>query len=361
MRVYNFGAGPAAIPEPVLRDLQTALWDWEGTGAGIAEINHRSDAVLSMLAQTEQLLRDALTIPDNYQIILTPIPARAHFGLLAMNLAKPQALAQYIDSGHWAQLAMKEAKKYCQVSIAATASATDYRCYPARATWQVDNQAAYLHITDNETIEGLACHERLTGTEVPIVADMTSSLLTRPLSINDYGMIYASAQKNLGMAGLCVIIIRDDLLTRVDETKLPSACHYATLAKQHSLNHTPPVFACYALNRTLHWLKAEGGVDVMVARLHEKAKLIYDLFDKCPQFYRNSIAPTSRSLLNIVCDLPSAVLTQEFLKATDDQGMIGLKGHGSRGGLRISLYNAVSVEATQRLAAFMQDFALRNG
>lgn len=354
MRAHNFGAGPAAIPESVLQDLQAALWDWQGQGAGIAELNHRSPAVMDMLAETEVLLREALSIPKNYQIILTPIPARAHFGLLAQNLALPAQIAQYVDSGHWAKLAIAEASKHVTVNIAASGTTTSY---PARNTWQIDPHAAYLHLTDNETIEGLSCHESLTGMTVPVVADMTSSLLTRTLNIEDYGMIYASAQKNLGLAGLCVIIIRDDLLARRGDEHLPSACHYATLAKQHSLNHTPPVVACYALNRTLHWLKAEGGVKEMERRLLQKAKLIYDAIAAFPDFYRNSIEVNARSNLNVICDLPTPELTQTFVEQAKAANFIGLKGHGARGGLRISLYNGVSVESAQALQAFMLAFA----
>lgn len=354
MRAHNFGAGPAAMPETVLQDLQTALWDWQGQGAGIAELNHRSAAVMEMLAETEALLRETLFIPVNYQIILTPIPARAHFGLLAQNLTLPKQMAQYIDSGHWAKLAMAEASKFVEVNVAAKGTPLSY---PSRDTWQINPQAAYLHLTDNETIEGLSSHHPLETISVPVVADMTSSLLTRQLNIENYGMIYASAQKNLGLAGLCVLIIREDLLTRVSHEHMPSACHYASLAEHRSLSHTPPVIACYALNRTLHWLKGEGGVKAMEQRLLLKAKLIYDVIGAYPHFYRNDIELSSRSNLNIICDLPSDELTQTFLAQAKANHLIGLKGHGSRGGLRISLYNGVTVESAEVLQQFMQTFA----
>lgn len=357
MRSYNFGAGPAALPEPVIRDLQEALWDWQGQGAGIAELNHRDPALMAMMAETELLLKDVLAIPENYHIVLTPIPARAHFGLLAQNLANPGQVANYIDSGHWAQLAMHEARKYVNVAIAASSADQNYDVFPARATWQINAHAAYLHLTDNETISGVACHESLAGLPIPVVADMTSSLLMRELNIADYGMIYAGAQKNLGLSGLCVLIIRDDLLTRVDDSHIPSACHYATLAKQHSLNHTPPVLACYALNRMLHWVKAEGGVKLMERRAHDKAALIYQVLDEFPDFYRHTIDHASRSLVNITCDLPSKELTQQFLDTAKEANLIGLKGHSSRGGLRISLYNAISMDVAMVLQSFMRIFA----
>lgn len=355
-RLDNFGAGPAAIPLPVLNALQSALVDWQGQGAGIAELNHRGPAIMDMLAETERLLIQALAIPNGYRIILTPLPARAHFGLIAMNCAKPGQRVSYIDSGHWATLAMQEAAKFADVHVAASAKADHYRHFPARESWAIDDKAAYLHITDNETIEGLSCYDSVAGLKVPVICDMTSSLMTRPLAIQDYGMIYASAQKNLGLAGLCVLIIREDLLERVDVSGLPTACHYGSLAKAQSLYHTPPVFACYALNQTLHWLLAEGGVSVMQQRLQEKAALIYQLIDENPNFYQQDLDIRSRSELNIVFSLPTQALTDAFLQQTRAEGIIGVKGHGSRGGIRISLYNAVTIAQTQHLREVMQAF-----
>lgn len=360
MRVYNFNPGPAALPLEVLQQAQAEMLDFRGTGMSVMEISHRSKDFEAILTEAQSDLRDLLKIPENYHILFLQGGASLHFAMLAMNFRPNGASADYIISGTWSKKAHKEAQKLGKTHIAANLESENFTRLPAQSELDLDANAAYLHFTSNETIHGVEYFEEpLAPQGVPLICDASSDFISHPLDLSKYGMIYAGAQKNAGPAGVLVCIIRNDLLERVPEN-LPDLLNYRVLAKENSLLNTPPCWNIYIVSLVLKWLKKLGGLEAIYRLNQQKAALVYQAIDESGGFYRGH-ARANRSLMNVTFRLSSEALEEQFASEAKKQGLIGLKGHRSVGGMRASLYNAVPLEAAQALVAFMKDFQQRNG
>jgi phosphoserine aminotransferase len=359
-RAYNFSAGPAALPEAVLLQAQRELLEWGAERASVMEISHRGKAFETMAAQAESDLRELLAVPDNYRILFLQGGATQHFAQIPMNLARADQPADYIVTGAWGQKAVAEAKSYCKVNVAATSEAGNFTSLPARSEWRLSPGAAYVHVTPNETIHGVEFHETPDTGEIPLVADMSSTILSRGIDVNRYGLIYAGAQKNIGPSGLVVVIVRDDLLERAP-SNLAKILTYAAHAKEHSLLNTPPTFAWYLAGLVFKWMKAEGGMPAFAARNRFKAETLYAAIDGSGGYYRNPVDPTARSWMNIPFTLHDAALDEVFLTESKAAGLLSLKGHRAVGGMRASVYNAMPPEGVQALVDFMRDFSTRHG
>lgn len=355
-RVINFSAGPAALPLPVLEQVQSELLDWQNHGVSIMEIGHRTPEFTQLAQQIEQDLRELLSIPDDYAVLFHSGGARVQFAMLPLNILSGKTTADYIDTGYWSQFAIKEAKKYCTPNTVTQSSEDSPWHIPSRDTWQLNTDAAYLHYTDNETISGIQFHD-IPEVEVPLICDATSSLLTKEIDITKYGAIYAGAQKNLGVAGMCMMIIRRDLIGNA-HPMTPSVYDYQVIADTQSFYVTPPTFPWYVCGLILQWIKREGGLSEMDARNQRKAKMLYDCIDNS-NYYKNHVAGDCRSQVNITFRLPSPALETEFLNEARTQGLAYLKGHKSAGGIRASIYNAISESDVQRLCDFMGGFCKR--
>ncbi|PZQ19492.1 MAG: 3-phosphoserine/phosphohydroxythreonine transaminase [Rhodanobacter denitrificans] len=358
-RCFNFSAGPAALPEAVLRQAQAELLEWNGTGASVMEVSHRGKAFMDLAAESERDLRELLSIPDHYRVLFLQGGATQHFAQIPMNLARRDQVADYVLTGAWSEKAAREASPYTTVRVAASAQAGGYVGLPPAGQWRFDASAAYVHIVSNETIHGVQFADPPDTGEVPLVADMSSDILSRPIDVARYGLIYAGAQKNIGASGLVVMIVREDLLARCP-ADIARIFSYAEHAAQHSLLNTPNTFGWYLASLVFKWLKAQGGVAAMAARNREKAAALYAAIDGS-EFYRNPVDPAARSAMNVPFTLPRAELDEVFLRESHEAGLLALKGHKLVGGMRASLYNAVTLEAVQALVAFMQDFARRHG
>lgn len=357
-RAYNFSAGPAALPEEVLRQAQAELLEWDGARASVMEVSHRGKAFIALAEQAEQDLRELLAIPASYKVLFLQGGATQHFAQIPLNFARG-ASADYVLTGDWSEKAAKEARAYTQVRIAASAAATNHDRIPPRATWQLDPGAAYLHITPNETIRGVEFHDIPHAGAVPLVGDVSSTLLSRPLDVSRYALLYAGAQKNIGPSGLVVLIVREDLLERCPKD-LPKILNYAEHAAQGSMLNTPNTWGWYLAGLVFKWIKAEGGVAAMAQRNRAKADLLYGYIDGSG-YYRNPVEPAARSWMNVPFTLPSDELDASFLKQAEAAGLLALKGHRLVGGMRASLYNAMPLAGVQALVEFMGDFARRHG
>ncbi|MBD8512541.1 3-phosphoserine/phosphohydroxythreonine transaminase [Photobacterium sp. CAU 1568] len=357
-KVYNFCAGPAMMPAEVLVKAQQELVNWNGLGTSVMEISHRSKDFIAVAEQSERDLRDLLAIPDNYHVLFCHGGARAQFAAVPMNLLGDATTADYIDGGYWAQSAVDEAQKYCQPNVIDITCERDGKkaVLPA-SDWALTEQAAYVHFCPNETIDGIEIRD-LPQTDKPIVADMSSTILSRKIDVSQYGVIYAGAQKNIGPAGLTIVIVRDDLLGLAKDI-LPSILDYKVLAEKESMFNTPPTFAWYLAGEVFKWLKAIGGVEVMQARNEAKAKLLYDFIDQS-DFYRNEVHQANRSLMNVPFQLKNAELDKAFLQQADAAGLKALAGHRVVGGMRASIYNAMPIEGVQALVDFMAVFERDN-
>lgn len=358
-RIHNFSAGPAALPEAVLRRAQEELLDWNGTGASVMEVSHRGKAFESLAAKAEADFRDLLAVPDDYAVLFMQGGATQHFAQVPMNIAHGRS-ADYVLTGHWGEKARKEASKVCATRVAASAADDGYRSIPDRADWQLDPAAAFVHITPNETIHGVEFHDVPDTGDVPLVADMSSTLLSRPVDVARYGIIYACSQKNFGPAGLVVLIVRRDLLARAPSS-LPDIFRYDAHAENGSMLNTPPTFSWYLAGLVFEWLKAEGGLQAMAAVNRGKAQALYAAIDGSGGYYRNSVATAARSWMNVPFQLHDEALDAAFLKEAQAAGLAALKGHRVVGGMRASLYNAMPMEGVNALVAFMADFARRHG
>ncbi len=359
-RVYNFGAGPAALPESVLKIAQAELLNWHDTGMSILEIGHRTPEFMNAVAEkTETDLRTLLQIPQNYHILFLAGGGQSQFGMVPLNLLalNSQHEADYVDTGIWSRKAITEAQRYGKIHIAASSADNHYTDLPQ--TWHCNDNAAYLHYTSNETIGGLAFHTP-PRTTAPLVADMTSSLLSEPLDISRFGLIYAGAQKNISAAGLTIVIIRDDLLGHALPFT-PTLWMYKTHHEARSLFNTPPVFAWYLAGLVFDWIKQQGGLAALAAFNTQKAQTLYQLIDDSQGFYKNPIHPRARSKMNIPFFLKTPELERFFLQEAQRHALANLKGHKLSGGIRASIYNAVTQEAANTLAHFMQDFMQRHG
>ncbi len=360
-RVWNFSAGPAALPLEVLERAQREMLDWNGSGASVMEQSHRGQRFGAMAEQAEADLRSLLQVPADYAVLFLQGGATQHFAQIPMNLAGVGESADYVINGHWGAKAASEAAPYVHVHVVADSKADgDYRQLPPRASWQLDPHAAYVHYTPNETIHGLEFHTTPDVGEVPLVADMSSNILSAPLDVSRYGLIYAGAQKNIGPAGLVIMIIRHDLLKRAGRP-LARIFRYAEHAANHSMLNTPNTWAWYVAGLVFQWLHAQGGLQGMGERNRLKAERLYAAIDGSGGYYRNPVDPAARSRMNVRFALADAKLESVFVQEAEAAGLIALKGHKALGGMRASLYNAVPPEAVTALVDFMRDFSQRHG
>lgn len=352
--VFNFSAGPAVLPKAVMQKAQSEFVEWHGLGTSVMEISHRSKAFIEVANQAEQDLRDLLNIPDNYKVLFCQGGARAQFAAVPMNLLGAAKKATYIDAGYWAESAIDEARRYCEVDIyEATTERDGLIAVKPAAEWQVDAESAYVHFCPNETIDGIEIND-LPVTDKPVVADMSSTILSREIDVSKYGVIYAGAQKNVGPAGICIAIVRDDLLDLASDV-LPSVLSYKILAEKDSMFNTPPTFAWYLSGLVFQWLKAQGGVKAIEQVNKKKAALLYDYIDQS-SFYLNKIHPDNRSRMNVPFQLEKPELDSVFLEEAEAKGLMALKGHRAVGGMRASIYNAMPLEGVQALVEFMKSF-----
>lgn len=356
--VYNFSAGPAGLPKAVMEKAQAEFINWNGLGTSVMEISHRSKEFIKVAEEAEQDLRDLLNIPDNYKVLFCQGGARAQFAAVPLNLLGSAKKATYIDAGYWAESAIKEAKKYCEVDVYDAKVEKDGKSAVADASeWKVDPESAYVHFCPNETIDGIEISD-LPVTDKPIVADMSSNILSRQIDVSKYGVIYAGAQKNIGPAGICIAIVRDDLLDLASDL-LPSFINYKVLAEKDSMFNTPPTFAWYLSGLVFKWLKEQGGVPAMEQINREKAEILYGYIDSS-SFYKNDIYPANRSRMNVPFQLAKPELDALFLEQAEARGLVALKGHRAVGGMRASIYNAMTVEGVQALVNFMKEFEANN-
>lgn len=358
MRAYNFCAGPAALPTAVLERAQTELADWHGRGLSIMEMSHRSDDFVGVAEKAEADLRKLLDIPSNYKVLFLQGGASLQFSAIPLNLLGAGQTADYIDTGIWSQKAIEEARRFGQINVAASSKAGVYKHVPAQTEWQLTQGAAYVHYTPNETIGGLQ-YDFIPQVDVPLVADYSSSILSEPLDVSKFGLIYAGAQKNIGPAGLTIVIVRDDLIGKA-QSGIPALMDYAAQAKNGSMINTPPTFAWYLSGLVFEWLLEQGGVTAMQAINQQKAELLYGYIDQSG-FYANPIAKANRSIMNVPFTLADSSLEKAFLAESEAAGLLNLAGHRSVGGMRASIYNAVPLEGVQALVNFMQEFAKRHG
>ncbi|EKO3986446.1 3-phosphoserine/phosphohydroxythreonine transaminase [Vibrio fluvialis] len=352
--VFNFSAGPAALPKAVMQKAQAEFVNWNDLGVSVMEISHRSKPFIQVAEEAEQDLRDLLNIPDNYKVLFCQGGARAQFAAVPLNLLGDKTQATYIDAGYWAASAVKEAKKYCQPAVFDAKIEKDGKTAVLPASeWKIDADSAYVHFCPNETIDGIEIND-LPVTDKPIVADMSSTILSREIDVSKYGVIYAGAQKNIGPAGICIAIVRDDLLGFANDV-LPSILNYKLLAEQDSMFNTPPTFAWYLSGLVFKWLKEQGGVKAIEKINREKAALLYGYIDSS-DFYRNEIHSNNRSLMNVPFQLAKPELDGTFLELAEARGLTSLKGHRVVGGMRASIYNAMPLEGVQALVDFMKEF-----
>ena len=359
-RLWNFSAGPAALPQPVLERAKRELLDWQGCGASVMELSHRGKLFMGLAQQAEADLRELLGIPADYAVLFLQGGATQHFGQIPMNLAGEGDSADYIVTGHWGEKAVSEAAPYVKVNLAASGKDQQYLSLPPRDTWKLDPRAAYVHYTPNETIHGVEFHDIPEVGDVPLVADMSSNILSEPLDVSRFGLIYAGAQKNIGPSGLVVMIVRRDLLQRATRP-MSRIFRYADHAANDSMLNTPNTWGWYLAGLTFQWLKEQGGLTAMRERNRAKAELLYGTIDGSSGYYRSPVERASRSRMNVPFTLHDSALDADFLKESEAAGLLALRGHKAVGGMRASLYNAVPPEAVQALVAFMGDFAKRHG
>ena len=358
-RIFNFSAGPAVLPVPVLEEAQRELLSLPGVGMSVMEISHRSKTFDEIIGRAESGIRELLNIPDNYRILFLQGGASLQFSTVPMNFLPSDRSADYILTGSWGKKAVKEAKRCGAVNIAATMADGGFTRVPGQDELSLDPGAAYVHITSNETIEGVQWkHEPATG-DVPLIADASSDILSRAIPIEKYALIYAGAQKNIGPSGVTLVILRDDLLQRIPDG-LHTMLDYRTHVQNKSLYNTPNTWGIYILNLVCRWLREKGGLEGMARENESKARLIYDAID-ATDFYRGHAAPEARSVMNVTFRLPSEELEKKFTSEATAAGLDGLKGHRSVGGIRASIYNAFPREGCEALVSFMQEFERKNG
>ena len=359
-RAFNFSPGPAALPEPVLRQAQQALLEWGGERASVMEVSHRGKAFEAMAAQAEADLRELLAIPENYRVLFLQGGATQHFAQVPMNLATPQQHADYIVTGAWSEKAIGEARHFVQPHVAGSSQPDGFRSIPPRAQWRLREDAAYVHIVSNETIHGVEYFDAPDAGGAALVADMSSNILSRPIDVSRYGLIYAGAQKNIGPSGLVIVIVRDDLLSR-SAGRVARIFDYAAHAREASLLNTPPTFAWYLAGLVFQWLRAQGGLIEMAKINDRKAADLYAAIDASGGYYANHVDPAARSRMNVPFFLHDAALDAAFLEESKAAGLLALKGHRVLGGMRASIYNAMPYEGVRALIDFMHDFARRHG
>lgn len=359
-RVFNFNAGPAALPVAVLEQIREDLLDWHGCGMSVLEMSHRAEPFLSIARQAEVDLRKLLGVPDDYAVLFMQGGATAQFAAVPMNLLGDHLSADYVVTGTWGEKAAEECGKYGRANIAARPAGKHYTSVPPHAEWKLDPDAAYLHYTTNETIGGVEFHWVPEGIGVPLVADFSSSFLSHPVDVARFGLIYAGAQKNAGAAGLTIVVVRKELLERKPLTQLPKVLDYREMAARNSMMNTPPAFAWYVSGLVFRWLLDQGGLEGIAAVNARKSGGLYDYIDG-EAFYLNPVEKAARSRMNVVFTLADATQDAAFLAGARRAGLVGLKGHRSVGGMRASLYNAVPEEAVGTLVEYMREFVRTRG
>jgi phosphoserine aminotransferase len=358
-RIYNFSAGPAMLPEEVLQQAREEMLEWHGSGMAVMEMSHRGKEFMSIAAQAEADLRELLAVPANYKVLFLQGGASSQFAMVPLNLLRGKTGADYINTGMWSKKAIDEAKRFCTVNVAASSETTKYTTIPARTQWKLNPDAAYVHYTPNETIGGVEFHWIPETGDVPLVADMSSTLLSRPIDVSKFSLIYAGAQKNIGPAGLTVVIVREDLLGKA-QGGTPAMFDYKIHADADSMYNTPPTYAWYLAGLVFQLLKRKGGLKVMAESNKRKAEKLYAAIDGSG-FYRNPVETGSRSWMNVPFTIADEKLEKLFLAEAAKAGLRTLEGHRSVGGMRASIYNAMPEAGVDTLVNFMQDFARRNG
>ena len=357
-QIFNFSAGPAVLPKEVLAQARDEMMDWHDSGMSVMEMSHRGKEFMSIAAEAEADLRELMNIPSNYKVLFLQGGAHSQFSMVPMNLLRGKTSADYLDAGIWSKKAIDEAARYCEVNIVASSKDKNYTYAPEQNTWKLNKDAAYLHFTSNETIGGVEMFWTPKTGDVPLVCDMSSHILSRPVDVSQYGIIYAGAQKNIGPAGLTIVIVRDDLIgTTIAGT--PTMFDYKVHADNDSMYNTPATYGIYMAGLVFKWLKAKGGLAAMEKINIAKSALLYDYLD-ASDFYHSPIAVENRSRMNIPFTLKDASLDEAFLKQAQQNGLLQLKGHKLVGGMRASLYNAMPIEGVQVLISFMKQFEQAN-
>ncbi|HEY1290494.1 MAG TPA: 3-phosphoserine/phosphohydroxythreonine transaminase [Burkholderiales bacterium] len=354
-RIFNFSAGPAMLPAEVLSRAGDEMLDWRGSGMSVMEMSHRGPEFISIAAEAEADLRSLAAIPQSYKVLFLQGGATLQFAQIPMNLLRGKAKADYVLTGEWSKKAIKEAKNYCDVAIAASSEDRNFTYAPKQ--WKVRPDAAYVHYCSNETIGGVEFNE-IPKVEIPLVADASSHFLSRPLEVERHGLIYAGAQKNAGPAGLTFVIVREDLIGAAAKGT-PTVMDYKLQADADSMLNTPAAYAMYIAGLVFKWIKQQGGLTALEQKNIQKAKLLYDFLDSS-RFFRNPVAKEDRSRMNVPFTLKDAALDGAFLKGAEERGMVQLKGHRSVGGMRASIYNAMPIEGVQQLVEYMKDFEARH-
>ena len=358
-RIYNFSPGPATLPTSVLERARDELLNWRSTGMSVMEVSHRGKEFLELAERSVATFRELLAIPDNYRILFLQGGATMQFAALPLNLAGSGDIADYVTTGNWGVKAVGEARRYLRANEAATGRDGNFTSIPDPATWRLSDDARYLHLVANETVVGVEFHEVPEVSDAPIVADMSSTLLSRPVDISRFGVIYAGAQKNIGPPGVTVVIVREDLLGRA-RPETPTVVNYQVMADTDSMSNTPPTFAWYVAGLVLEWVREQGGLEAMAERNHRKASKLYAAIDGSA-FFDNPVDPDCRSWMNIPFTLADTSLDAVFLKDSAEAGLANLKGHRLVGGMRASIYNALPEAGVDALIAFMSDFEARHG
>lgn len=359
-RVYNFSSGPAMLPIEVLCHVKQELYNWHGLGTSVMEISHRSQEFIAIAQQSEEDLRELLNIPSNYKVLFCHGGARAQFAALPQNLLRDKITADYIDTGYWGNSAFAEAQKYCIPNIIdMKTQVNNLAGIKPMKEWPLSSDAAYVHYCPNETINGVAINEMPDFGDIVVIGDHSSTILSRPLEVSRFGVIYASTQKNIGPAGLTLVIIREDLLGQA-RREVPSILNYSILADTNSMFNTPPTFAWYLSSLMFKWLKEQGGLIEIQKRNHAKAALLYATIDNS-DFYHNYVMHTNRSLMNVPFQLANTTLNEVFIKEAEAMGLYALKGHQLVGGMRASIYNAMPLAGVQALSNFMNNFEYQYG
>ena len=356
-RKFNFCAGPAALPEAVLAQASNEMLDWESRGLSVMEMSHRSSEFVSIAEQAEADLRELMGISDDYAVAFMQGGASSQFSAIPLNLLGDKTSADYLNTGQWSKKAISEAKRFCDVNVVASAEDTNFSTVPSFDSWNLNDDAAYFHYTPNETIGGVEIFD-VPQVNVPVVADMSSTILSRPIDVSKFDLIYAGAQKNIGPAGLVIVIVRKDLLGKASSA-CPAMFNYKTIVDGESMYNTPPTYAWYLAGLVFKWLKAQGGLEAVGAMNRRKAEKLYGFID-ASNFYANPVEVASRSLMNIPFTLADSDLDKAFLQQSEVAGLLNLKGHRSVGGMRASIYNAVSEDAVDALISFMRDFETNN-
>lgn len=360
MTIYNFSAGPAVLPKEVLQQAQAEMLDWHGSGMSVMEMSHRGKEFISIAAQAEADLRELMGVPANYKVLFLQGGAHLQFSMIPLNLLRGKTSADYVNTGEWSKKAIGEAKKFCNVNVVADNKDQNCSYVPSFDSWQLDNNAAYVHYTPNETIGGVEFNWIPDTGAVPLVADMSSNILSRQIDVSRFGLIYAGAQKNIGPAGLTLVIVRDDLIGQV-APNTPTMLDYKVHGDNDSMYNTPPTYGIYMAGLVFQWLKKNGGIAAMEANNIAKANLLYAAIDASNGFYHCPVNKADRSRMNVPFTLKDAQLDGAFLKQAEARGLLQLKGHRSVGGMRASIYNAMPLAGVAALVEFMNEFAANNG